>query len=104
MESKYTIIQVSGKQLIFKSDYWTDIDYVSEGKAGDYIFLKKILLFKKLSSLQIGRPFLQGQILCQICQQVKGPKIIVLKTKPKKHYTRVKGQRQNYTRLSIVIK
>ena len=34
-------------------------------------------------------------------QQVKGKKITVLKTKPKKNYTRTRGHRTLYTRVQI---
>jgi large subunit ribosomal protein L21 len=36
-----------------------------------------------------------------IQQEVKGDKITVLKTKPKKKYTRTRGHRQSYTRVMI---
>ncbi len=42
-----------------------------------------------------------SQIPAKIIQQVKGPKITVLKTRPKKRYTRTRGHRQDYTRVQI---
>ena len=54
------------------------------------------------NKVQIGKPFLtNSKISAKIIQQVKGPKITVLKTKPKKRYTRKKGHRQSYTRVQI---
>jgi ribosomal protein L21 len=47
--------------------------------------LNKILFFRKENQVQLGKPFLENsQIPATIIQQVKGPKITVLKTKPKK--------------------
>jgi large subunit ribosomal protein L21 len=98
----YTIIQTSGKQFLFKPDQWYDIDLIKNIDLGDFIYLNKILLLKKLNKIQIGKPFLEkSQIIGKIIQQVKGKKITVLKTKPKKNYTRTKGHRQAYTRISI---
>jgi large subunit ribosomal protein L21 len=69
---------------------------------GDFIYLNKILLFKNNKKIQLGEPFLTNSyISAKIIQQVKGPKIIVLKTKPKKKYTRTQGHRQSYTRIQI---
>lgn len=100
----YSIVQASGKQFLFKPGQWYDLDFMKNVKLGDFIYLNKILFFKKISKIQLGQPFLEkSQIIAQILQQVKGPKITVLKTKPKKNYTRTKGHRQSYTRISIQI-
>eukprot|EP01038_Epipyxis_sp_PR26KG_P010369 gene10369-13933_t len=78
----YAIAQTSGKQFLLKPGEWYDVDFIKNGK--------------------IGQPFLvNSQIPAKIIQQVKGPKITVLKTKPKKKYTRTRGHRQAYTRVQI---
>jgi large subunit ribosomal protein L21 len=99
---KYAIAQTSGKQILVKPGQWYDVDYISKGNLGDVVSLNKILFFRKLNQVQIGKPFLESsQIPATIIQQVKGPKITVLKTKPKKKYTRTRGHRQAYTRIKI---
>tara|TARA_E500000178_G_C16804708_1_gene654086 strand:+ start:115 stop:429 length:315 start_codon:yes stop_codon:yes gene_type:complete len=99
---KYAIAQTSGKQFLVKPGQWYDVDFISNGKVGDFIYLNKILFFRNENKVQIGKPFLtNSQIPAKIIQQVKGPKITVLKTKPKKRYTRTRGHRQSYTRVQI---
>jgi large subunit ribosomal protein L21 len=99
---KYAIAQVSGRQYILKSNQWYDIDYIPNSKVGDYVFLNKILFFRDLNKIQIGAPFLnKSKILVKIIQHIKGTKIRILKTKPKKHYTKKQGHRQQYTRIII---
>lgn len=99
---KYFILNVSGKQFIVKSGKWYDIDFVKKAKIGDYISLKKILLYRNSIKIQIGKPFLNEACLNgQLVQNVKSKKLIVLKTKPKKNYTRVKGHRQHYSRIQF---
>jgi large subunit ribosomal protein L21 len=99
---KYAIAQTSGKQILVKPGQWYDVDYIKNVNIGDYIYLEKILLFRNNNKIQLGKPFLvNSQIPAKIIQQVKGPKITVLKTKPKKKYTRTKGNRQAYTRVQI---
>ena len=99
---KYAIAQTSGKQFLIKPGQWYDVDFINKGKIGDFIYLNKILLFRNENKIQIGTPFLtNSKIPAKIIQQVKGKKITVLKTKPKKNYTRTGGHRQLYTRVQI---
>jgi len=99
---KYAIAQTSGKQFLIKPGQWYDVDLISNGNLGDFIYLNKILFFRNNNKIQLGKPFLiDSQIPAKIIQEVKGPKITVLKTKPKKKYTRTRGNRQAYTRVQI---
>lgn len=100
---KYAIIQSSGKQFFFLPDRWYDIDLIKKAKFGTFITLNRVLLFKKSIQLQLGKPFLpKSLILAKIIQSVKGTKLTVLKTKPKKNYTRIKGHRQKYSRIELI--
>jgi large subunit ribosomal protein L21 len=99
---KYAIAQTSGKQFLLKPGQWYDVDFIKDANIGDFIYLNKILLLRNNNQIQIGQPFLENsQIPAKIIQQVKGKKITVLKTKPKKKYTRTRGHRQLYTRVQI---
>jgi len=99
---KYAIAQTSGKQFLLKPGQWYDVDFIKNGSVGDYIYLNKILFFRNENKIQLGTPFLiNSKIPAMFIQQVKGPKITVLKTKPKKKYTRTRGHRQSYTRVQI---
>lgn len=99
---KFAIIQTSGKQFLIQPNKWYDINFISNTTVGAYIQFNKVLLFKDSTRIQIGKPFLFNSIiLATIIDQVKGSKIIVLKTKPKKKYTRIYGHRQLYTRIQI---
>jgi len=98
---KYLIINTSGKQFCFKPGEWQDIDFIKNASIGNFLFLNKILLYRKPEKMQLGKPFLQTKVLGKVIQECKGKKITVLKTKPKKKYTRVKGHRQLYTRIQI---
>ena len=99
---EYAIVKTSGKQFFLKPDQWYDLDFIYNGYAGDFLYLTKILLFRKKDQIQLGQPFLPtSKISAKILQQVKGTKMTVLKTKPKKKYTRTQGHKQLYTRIKI---
>jgi len=100
---KYAISQISGKQLIIKPNQWYDIDFLKNTNKGDILFLKKILFLRTEKYVQVGHPFLVlSQIPALIINHVAPKKIMVIKTKPKKKYTRIRGHKQKYTRIKIL--
>lgn len=102
MYMDYIVANLSGHQKVLEQGKWYDVDYIAQGVIGNFLSINKIMLFKKADKIQVGKPFLKtSEIPAQIIQQVKGQKITVLKTKPKKKYTRTMGNRQKYTRIRI---
>lgn len=98
----YAIIQTSGKQLVTNPGNWYDVDLLKKNTLGDFLWLSKILFFQKENKVQLGMPFLKNfKIPARIVQVLKGKKVFVLKTKPKKKYTRLQGHRQFYTRIQV---
>jgi|LauGreSuBDMM15SN_2_FD.fasta_scaffold46068_1 large subunit ribosomal protein L21 len=96
----YAITQTSGKQFVLKQNQWFDMDLVGKAGIGDFLCLNKVLFFRKDNKVQLGKPFLTESLIpVKVIQQVLGEKITVLKTKPKKKYTRTRGHRQKYTRV-----
>lgn len=99
---KYAIVQASGRQFFLQPGDWIDVDWIKNGAVGEFILLQKILFFRDDKRVQIGMPFLwKSEIPAKILQHMKGKKLTVLKTKPKKKYTRKRGHRQHYTRVQI---
>ena len=99
---KYVIVQLSGKQYLLEENSWYDIDFINRNKEDLYLSLDKILMYKNNSRVQIGKPFLKNSSICAtIVGDISGKKLTVLKTKPKKKYTRVKGHKQIYTRIFL---
>ena len=99
---EYIITQISGKQYLMELNKWYDIDFIRDVKINDIFVFNIILLFYKNNKVQLGYPFLSNMnIYAKILKQVKSKKIIILKTKPKKHYTRTHGHRQNFTRIIL---
>ena len=69
----------------------------TEDDVGDNFGFVYIITHKKTGQKYIGKKFFTKSKT----KQVKGKKITVLKTKPKKKYTRTRGHRQAYTRVQI---
>ncbi|MFN4196862.1 MAG: 50S ribosomal protein L21 [Caldimicrobium sp.] len=95
------VIKTGGKQYVVKPGDRIKVEKI-EGKVGDTIELKEVLLVKTEEDLKIGNPLLEtATVTAEILEQARGPKIIVFKKKPKKGYKRKKGHRQYYTMLEI---
>jgi len=100
---EYLITQNSGKQTVFIPNSWQDVDYLTKAKIGDRLLLKRVLFLKAQNKFQLGTPFLPDVCLSAVVvQHIVGKKILILKTKPKKKYTRIKGHKQKYTRIKIL--
>lgn len=101
---EYLIIQTSGKQKIINFDKWCDIDFVRNAEINSYLAFQRILLYRQNQRVQIGFPILKnGFFVAKVIGQVSSKKCLVLKTKPKKNYTRRKGHKQKYTRIQFSI-
>lgn len=98
---KYAIIEDGGKQ--YKAVVGTTIDVDRfPAEDGDQLDLERVLLISDDGDVTIGTPLIEGaKVLATVVGQVKGPKVIVFKYKPKERYRVKTGHRQKYTRLMI---
>nr|YP_010198522.1 ribosomal protein L21 [Gracilaria pacifica]UAD86938.1 ribosomal protein L21 [Gracilaria pacifica] len=97
----YAIIEADGKQIWVEPGKYYDVNYIP-GEPGDYIQFNKVLVLKKEHSIHLGRPCINSVVIKgKILKHIKGKKITIFKTKPKKNSRRKKGHRQKLTRLLI---
>jgi large subunit ribosomal protein L21 len=98
---KYAIVEDGGKQYKAVEGGTIEVDhYPSE--VGEQIDMERVLLIADGESYTIGAPIIVGaRIQATVVDQVKGPKVVVFKYKPKKRYRVKTGHRQKYTRLKI---
>ncbi len=98
---KYAIVEDGGKQYKAVVGTTIEVDHFEAG-VGDEIDLERVLLVANDEATEIGTPFVAGaKIQATVVAQVKGPKVVVFKYKPKKRYRVKTGHRQQYTRLRI---
>jgi large subunit ribosomal protein L21 len=61
-----------------------------------------VLALKTNGKFHVGKPYLEGiTVEAEIMEDLKGPKVIVYKMKPKKHYRRTNGHRQPLTKFMV---
>ena len=98
---KYAIVEAGGKQYRAEVGKTLWVDLIT-AKAGEEVTLDKVLLVVDGDDVQVGTPYVKGaSIKTTVVDQVKGKKIFIFKYKPKIHYRRRAGHRQQYTRLLV---
>jgi len=98
---KYAIVEDGGKQYRAVEGVTIDVDRFP-AEEGEQIDLEHVLLVADEEEVKIGTPFVAGaKVQATVVSQVKGPKVVVFKYKPKERYRVKKGHRQQYTRLMI---
>lgn len=98
---KYAIVEDGGKQYRAVEGGTIEVDHFSS-EIGEEIDLERVLLVADDEQVMIGKPLVSGaRVQATIVAQVKGPKVIVFRYKPKKRIRSKTGHRQQYTRLRI---
>ena len=98
---KYAIVEDGGKQYRAVEGITIDVDRFP-AEEGEQIDLERVLLVADDDEVVIGTPFVAGaKVQATVVSQVKGPKVVVFKYKPKQRYRSKKGHRQQYTRIMI---
>jgi large subunit ribosomal protein L21 len=98
---KYAIVEDGGKQYKAVEGGYIDVDRFA-AEAGDAVDLSRVLLVADGDAVLVGTPLVAGaKVQATVVEEVKGPKVIVFKYRPKKRYRVKTGHRQKYTRLQI---
>jgi large subunit ribosomal protein L21 len=98
---KYAIVEDGGKQYKAVEGDTIEIDRY-QADIGEKIDLDRVLLISDGDKTTVGTPYLKGaKVEATVEEQIKGPKIVVFKYKPRERYRVKTGHRQRYTRLRI---
>ncbi len=98
---KYAIVEDGGKQYKAVEGQTIEVDRF-DSEIGEQLDLERVLLMVDGEEIRVGTPLVEGAVVqATVVSQVKGPKIVVFKYKPKKRYRVKTGHRQKYTRLQI---
>lgn len=96
----YAIVENSGKQYRMQEGQSLNVEKL-EAAVGDEVFLDKVLLVHGEDGVNVGTPYVQGKVACEVVEHGRGKKIVVFKHKKRKDYRRKAGHRQWYTRLKV---
>ena len=97
----YAVIKTGGKQYRVAKDDVLKIEKL-DGKAGDKIEFKEVLMVGGQGDAAVGTPLLEGAVVtAEVVDQTRAAKIIVFKKKRRHNYRRKKGHRQHQTVVRI---
>lgn len=98
---KYAIVEDGGKQFKAVEGEFIDVDCY-DAEIGEQVDLERVLLIAEDGDVSIGTPLVSGaKVQATVMAQVKGPKVVIFKYRPKQRYRVKQGHRQKYTRLKI---
>ncbi|KAK9818015.1 hypothetical protein WJX72_005717 [[Myrmecia] bisecta] len=101
ISDKYAVIDVGGTQHLVEEGRWYTCNRL-KAEPGSKIQFARVLALKSGGQFQVGRPYLEDvKVEAEILEELKGPKLVVYKMKPKKHYRNKTGHRQLLTKFLI---
>ena len=97
----YAVVKTGGKEYRVSKGDLIRVEKL-EGKLGDKVILKDVLMVSQEGQVQFGNPHLTNAMITgEIVQEMKGKKVLTYKMKKRKNYRRFKGHRQTYTYLKV---
>ncbi|KAL6784901.1 PRPL21 [Auxenochlorella protothecoides x Auxenochlorella symbiontica] len=99
--ASYTVVDIGGHQMIVEKGRWYEVNRL-EAAPGSTIRLGRVLAHKANGDIRFGTPYLEDvAVHAKVLDHMQGEKITVFKYKPKKHYRRTNGHRQQLTRFMV---
>lgn len=97
----YAVIESGGKQYRVEEGATLSVESL-EAEPGASVTMDRVLLVADGSPVTVGAPLVSGaSVLATVVGHGRGRKVVVFKYKPKAHYRRKRGHRQNFTQLRI---
>ncbi len=97
----YAVVKTGGREYRVSKGDLIRVEKL-EGKVGDQVELKDVLMVSNEGEVRFGTPHLADVVIKgEIVQESKGEKVLTYKMKKRKNYRRFKGHRQTYTYLKV---
>lgn len=96
----YAIVETGSKQYKISVGDRFKIEKLDQAKGSEAILNRVLMIHDK--EIHVGNPYLpKAQIICDVIETYKEPRIVVFKFKRRKGYQRKKGHRQAMTLLKV---
>ncbi|MCF8104142.1 MAG: 50S ribosomal protein L21 [Desulfohalobiaceae bacterium] len=96
----YAIVENSGRQYRVQEGQILNVEKL-EAEVGSEVLLDKVLLVHGQDGVNVGTPYVQSKVACEVVEHGREKKVAVFKHKKRKDYRRKAGHRQWYTRLKV---
>jgi large subunit ribosomal protein L21 len=100
--STYAIIEVGGSQMFVEPGKWYTVNRLAAEPGSKIKFGRVLALKKDGGKLSVGAPYVENAAVeAEVLEELRGPKVLVYKMKPKKHYRRTNGHRQDLSKFMV---
>jgi len=97
----YAVVEIGGHQMFVEPGKWYTCNRL-KAEPGSKIRLGRVLAVRDAGKFTVGAPYLEDvAVEAEVLEELRGPKVIVYKMKPKKHYRRKNGHRQELTKFMV---
>ncbi|MEZ5937279.1 MAG: 50S ribosomal protein L21 [Hyphomonadaceae bacterium] len=97
----FAVIKTGGKQYRVAQEDLIVIEKIP-GEAGETFVFEDVLMIGDGADVQMGAPSIAGaQVVGEVVEQRRAPKITIIKTRQRNTYRRKKGHRQNETLVKV---
>ncbi|KAG2495178.1 hypothetical protein HYH03_006784 [Edaphochlamys debaryana] len=97
----YAIVEIGGTQMFVEPGKWYNCNRL-KAEVGSKIQFGRVLALKHDGKLTVGKPYLSNvAVEAEVIDELRGPKLVVYKMQPKKHYRLKKGHRQDLSRFMV---
>ena len=97
----YAIFETGGHEFVAQQDDVIRLPKMAV-EPGESVQFEQVLAVREGEDFKVGAPYLENsQVEGVVVEQGRGPRIVVFKYKPKKHYKKIRGHRQDYTAVKI---
>ncbi len=96
----YAVIQTGGKQYRVSEGMTLKVEKIN-AEEGASVTLDKVLMVADGDNVQVGAPYLNGEVTATVKAHGKGKKVHIVKFKRRKHHLKRQGHRQQFTELEI---
>ncbi|MFZ1325312.1 MAG: 50S ribosomal protein L21 [Candidatus Contendobacter sp.] len=97
----YAVIKTGGKQYRVAEGQTLKVEKL-EAEEGATVEFDQVLMIADGEHIQLGTPIVAGaRVSATVKSQGRGPKVLIVKFRRRKHYRKTQGHRQSYTELRI---
>ncbi|MBT3230875.1 50S ribosomal protein L21 [Candidatus Uhrbacteria bacterium] len=98
----FAIIQTGGKQYLVEEGQTLKVEKLEKADGEKIEFEALLVSDDEGKDTKVGTPFVpNAKVAASVVETAKGPKITIIKYKPKSKYRRKTGHRQPYTAIKI---
>ncbi len=98
----YAVVETSGRQYFVVENQVIETELQRGYNPGDEIVFDRVLMVRDSENVAIGRPYVEGaRVVGRVLEHFKGPKLLIVKVRPRKNSRTKKGHRQWYSRIKI---